>query len=869
MSRRKWIWLGGGWLACVLTAASSLAAEDATGDPSRAEKAAYFERHVRPLLVEHCYACHNAREGKPKGGLALDSLAGWTKGGDRGPAIVPGDPDASPLIQSVRYTDPDFRMPPERPLSPDAIAKLEHWVKQGAVDPRDGKESAAAAGASKPSDPIAGRSHWTFLPLNMAPPPIESASPVDRRWAAAPLDAYIAASRAEAKVAPVGDADRRTLARRAYFQLTGLPPTAEQADDFIRDDSPDAYERLVDRLLSSPHFGVQWGRHWLDLARYADSNGLDENFLFREAWRYRNWVLEAVSADMPYDRFLLEQLAGDLLPYSSIEERDRQRIAAGFLVIGPKVLLGNDPNERRMDVADEQLDTVGRVVLGQTLGCARCHDHKFDPIPTADYYALAGIFTSTQVMQTRFMLNEQRMMEQLIGLGADGERVNVEYERYYRELPQLREREKHARKAFELLEKADEKADDKAFTEHLEKHRDSVAPAAAEAAQPKDARVAAQREFLSSLEQQLKSPPPIPPRAMIPKDADKPANEAIRLAGKFNRLGDVVPRGFLRVASDSPPAIPEGQSGRLELARWLVDVEQGAGRVAARVLANRIWHHLLGRGLVRTVDNLGRTGETPSHPELLDHLARQLVERQWSVKSLVREIALSRTFQLDSRLDEASFAVDPENKLWWRSNRRRVMPEALRDAMLDAAGELHLARYDSTVSYLGDQATAVGDNKVRRRTDFPCRSVYLPVIRNDLPELFEVFDFANPHFATGLRPQTMAPTQGLFLLNDESVMAASQSLARRLIAGRLLAGRSEPDSTERSNTERSDGALVDELFERLFQSRPTEEERTAIEAFVQSTKKSWSEQGKADAELQAWTQVCHALFASSRFQILD
>ena len=259
-----------------------------------------------------------------------------------------------------------------------------------------------------------------------------------------------------ANLTPAEDADRRTLIRRVYFQLIGLPPTPEQVTAFLNDDDPDAYERLVDQLLNSPQFGQRWGRHWLDLARYADSNGLDENFLFREAWRYRNWVIDAVNADLPFDRFLPEQIAGDLLPFESIEQRDRQRIAAGFLVVGPKVLLGSDPNQRRMDVADEQLDTIGRAVLGQTLGCARCHDHKFDPVPTADYYALAGILTSTQVMERRYMLGEQRVMERLVGLGSDGEQLNAAYEKYWRERPQLQKQQKQAKSALELLEKGDD-----------------------------------------------------------------------------------------------------------------------------------------------------------------------------------------------------------------------------------------------------------------------------------------------------------------------------------------------------------------------------------------------------------------------------
>src|SRR5262245_33686152 len=812
--------------ACVVSFATFVSGGSAD-DGVTNEGVTYFERHIRPLLAERCYACHSTRDKKQKGGLLLDSRAGWVRGGDRGPAVIPGDVDASLLIRAVRYTDPDLRMPPDRPLPKEAVARLERWVKIGAPDPRDGAERENKR-QGNPSDPIAGREHWAFRPLSEHRPPAVAAPD----WPLSPIDAFILAKLEGVPLRPAPDADRRTLLRRIYFQLIGLPPTREQVVAFLEDERPDAYERVVDELLGSPQFGERWGRHWLDLARYADSNGLDENFLFREAWRYRNWVITAVNADLPFDQFLLEQLAGDLLPFDSIEQRDRYRIAAGFLVVGPKVLLGNDPKQRRMDVADEQIDTVGRTVLGQTLGCARCHDHKFDPIPTADYYALAGIFTSTQVMQRRYMLNEQRQMERLVGLNADGDELNVAYEKYWREQPKLKEREKQAKSALDLVELGD----DGAVEELAEKYAEAVADGAADESQQKDQRVALQKELLAKVQAELANAPKIPPRAMIPSDVEKPADESVRLSGQFDRLGDQVPRGFLRVLSEMPARIPEGQSGRIELARWLTDTENGAGQLAARVLANRVWHHAIGRGLVRTVDNFGRTGEAASHPELLDYLARELIDSGWSLKHLVRQIVLSRTFALNSHADSTAGAIDPDNRLLWRAHRRRLEPEAMRDAMLIAAGQLDLRPWESSVSYLGDQATAVGDNKIRRRTDFPCRSVYLPVIRNDLPELFSVFDFANPHASTGMRPQTMVATQGLFMLNDGSVMTAAEATARRLLAD--------------TSPNREDD-LVDALYELLFNAAPTDDERAEILAFVRKIQSRVTADGGNDADLRA------------------
>ncbi len=829
------------WFACALAAAATALADD----PLAADGVAYFEKHIRPLLAENCYGCHSSRAAKRKGGLLLDSRAGWAAGGDSGPAVIPGDPDASLLIQAARYTDPDLQMPPEKALPPDAIARLEHWVRIGAPDPR-GEPSAEDAPRENPADPIAGRDHWAFRPFAAAQPPAVRATD----WPRSAIDRFVLAGLEASSLRPAADADRRTLVRRTYFQLIGLPPAPQEVASFLDDAGPDALERLVDRLLGSPRFGERWGRHWLDLARYADSNGLDENFLFREAWRYRNWVIDAVNADMPFDRFVLEQIAGDLLPCDSVEQRDRQRIAAGFLVVGPKVLLGNDEKNQRMEVADEQLDTIGRALLGQTLGCARCHDHKFDPVPTADYYALAGILTSTQVMERRYMLGEQRVMERLVGLGPGGDELDGAYEKYWRDLPRLKERQKLAKSALESLEKGDAPA----LAALIEKQADAVADGVADAAQAMEKRIEAQKALVAELDAAVANPPKIPPRAMIPCDVPEPADDHIRLAGQFDRPGEKVRRGFLRVLGDAAFEIPEGKSGRVELGGWLTDVDGGAGHLAARVLANRVWHHLIGRGIVRTADNFGRTGEAPSHPELLDHLARRLIDSGWSIKRLVREIVLSRTFALSSAHDDAGHSVDPENRLLWRAHRRRLDPEALRDAMLSAAGELDLAPMESTVSYLGDQATAVGANKVRRRTDFPCRSVYLPIIRNDLPELFDVFDFADPHATTGMRPQTTVATQGLFLLNDDSVMAAAEAAARRLLSG------GKTDDAE---------ARADRMFELVVGARATGKERAGLMAFIAETEKRLTDEGDSDAALRAWSMACHALFASSRFQVLE
>ncbi len=694
--------------------------------------------------------------------------------------------------------------------------------------------AAGSEALEDPSDPIAGREHWAFRPLDPgAPPHVDAAFPSS--WARNTIDLHVLKRLRENDLQPGPEAAPRDLIRRLYFQLLGMPPTPEQVEAFLTDSSSDALERLVDGLLNSPRYGERWGRHWLDLARYADSNGLDENFLFREAWRYRNWVIDAVNRDKSFDRFILEQIAGDLLPYSSTEERDRQRIAAGFLVMGPKVLLGNDAKNQRMEVADEQIDTIGRSLLGLTLGCARCHDHKFEPVPTADYYALAGIFTSTSVMEQRYMLGQQRVMEQLVGLGPEGDAKDRDYETYWRELSQKKSALQKAESALKDLRKKNDEAKSASHAEEI----------------------VSQEKKIAQLKGFISRPPKIPPRAMIPSDVEKPANEAIRLAGRFDKLGETVPRGFLRVVSDSEtPTIPPKRSGREELGRWLTDTEHGAGKLAARVLANRVWHHLIGRGLVRTVDNFGRTGEPPSHPALLDHLASELINSGWSIKHLVRHIVLSRTFALSSAHQPEAHAIDPENRLLWRGHRRRLDPESLRDAMLTAANTLDTAWTDSTVFYLGDQATAVGKNENRRRTNFQCRSLYLPMIRNDLPGIFEVFNFADPHATTGARPKITSATQGLFMLNDTLVMDAATATAKRL----------EQCSTEHQDTTE---IKISRLFQWILNAVPSSEDQLAYSDFFRTTKESLEGEGHKEPTRQAWTMVCHAMFSLTQFQFLD
>ncbi|MEZ5430788.1 MAG: DUF1549 domain-containing protein [Verrucomicrobiales bacterium] len=359
-----------------------------------ADGAEFFEKKIRPLLEERCLECHSVGKGKTKGGLALDSAAGWQKGGDTGPALVPGDVEKSLIINAVRYQNRDLQMPPKKALSSQQIKDLEAWVARGAPDPRS---TAVAAGAATHHKPMGmsledGRNFWSFQPVGDPGVPVVKTD----GWVKTPVDAFLLAPLEGQGLYPAPATDRRTLLRRVTFDLTGLPPTPEETADFLKDTSAEAYPRVVERLLRSPQYGVRWGRHWLDVARYADSNGLDENIAYGQAWRYRDYVVNAFNEDKPFDRFLIEQMAGDLLEERDEPTRREGITATAFLSMGAKVLAEPDVQKLEMDIIDEQIDTMGKTFLGLTLGCARCHDHKFDPIPTEDYYALAAIFRSTK-----------------------------------------------------------------------------------------------------------------------------------------------------------------------------------------------------------------------------------------------------------------------------------------------------------------------------------------------------------------------------------------------------------------------------------------------------------------------------------------
>jgi mono/diheme cytochrome c family protein len=696
----------------------------------------YFEKSVRPVLAGHCQSCHGAD--KQKGGLRLDSRDAMLNGGDSGPVIVPGEPEKSKLITAVHQSGDAPKMPPKGKLDETQIVALTNWIKQGAPWP------AVKADVRPSIVDHAGmvvtakdREFWSFRPVAEPPvPQLRNPKSEIRNE----IDAFIQARLEKDGLTPSPPADKRTLIRRVTFDLTGLPPSPEEVEAYLRDDAADAYDRLVDRLLASPHYGERWARHWLDIARYGEDQAHTfQSRKYPQGFRYRDWLVKSFNDDLRYDRFVMEQIAADLLEGP---DRNENLPALGYFSCGP-VYYGD---QKKLDQYDDRIDTLSRGFLGLTVACARCHDHKFDPIPTADYYSLAGIFASTE----------------------------------YDEFPLVPPEE---------VEKAK-----KALTDKQKK--DKVAPKY--------------------------------PLVHALKDLPKPVTMRVHVRGNPDTLGPEAPHHFLTVLTpDAPPKFEEG-SGRLELAKAIADP---ANPLTARVFVNRVWKHHFGQGLVRTASNFGALGERPTHPELLDHLATQFVRSGWSIKALHRLIVMSATYrQTSATLDERNREIDPENRLAWRMNRRRLEVEAWRDAMLAAAGTL-----DRT---LGGPSTDLNSPDNRRRT------FYGSVSRHDLNPLLRLFDFPDPNITADKRPETTVPLQQLFVLNSEFMVRNAKALAGAV-----------------AEAERDDAERIKLAFLRLYGRPATEREVSLGLAFVSSP--------SDDETLTRWEQYAQALLAANEFLYVD
>jgi len=837
--------------------------------------ATFFENRIRPILVQHCYECHSVKAGKSKGQLLVDSRASLLKGGETGPAIVPGDPNKSLFIRAISYTDESTEMPPKGKLSQAIVNDLTTWVKNGVPWPaEDAPQTALKKSEIRDTYEKLRAEHWCWQPMKSVEPP----SVRNRAWVRGAIDQFVLATLEKQQLSPAPAAEKHILLRRLNFDLIGLPPTAAETALFIKDETPDAYEKAVNRLLASPHFGERWGRHWMDVVRYADSVGFGANITFDNAWRYRDYIIASFNSDKPYDQFLHEQIAGDLLPASSPEQSQQQRIAAGFLALGAKELAEYDKEKLRWDVIDEQLDTMGLAFMGMTLGCARCHDHKFDPIPTQDYYALAGILSSTETLTGKAWEGPiSEWVEDLLVPGKENEKSWSDYDKGVKN---ARGNLKSCRGRRQELENLESQLEEKrvaqapateivAATAAYEKKRADfrLTPEALKALevnlaqQKSDPATSAEeiKRLTAELSRQKSLPDvsdkelarleaafhdacnrPHPVRILTVRDGKAPVNAKIRIRGDAHNLGAEVPRGFLSaVPGTATPTVLNG-SGRLELARWLTQPDHP---LTARVITNRIWSHLFGTGLVRTVDNFGVRGEAPTHPELLDYLSLEFVRNGWSMKKLIREIVLSRAYQMKVLGDAPGRKVDPENRLLWRQNRRRLEAEAIRDAMLQISGNLDPSLGGNTLTYEGrlfvpDSYRSLKYDPLRRRT------VYVPVYRGALPlDILEVFNLADPGMVTGRRASTQVPTQALYLMNSPFVLEQAAKLALNLC--------------QTSPTER-----VRELYLRVLGRDPSTTETQRALVFIAS----------ADADstgANAWTQLCQALLISNEALFID
>jgi hypothetical protein len=747
-----------------------------------------FEKEVRPVLVEKCYGCHSSKLKSPMGGLMLDTKAGTKNGGNGGPIIVPGNPDESRLLKALSYNDTDLRMPPTGKLPEEKIAAFKAWIAAGAPDPREDTAASAPAPAPKRGMPIdIGRKWWAFQSVL----PLEEPRVRDAKWPKQKIDYYILAKLEQNKIKPSPTADRKTLIERASLDLTGLRPTYEEVQAFIADKSPDAYEKLIDRLLASPHYGERWGRYWLDVARYGEDNPTSEatNPPYPFAWRYRDWVIKAVNDDVPYYRFVKLQLAADQM---ADVDRDDLR-ALGYLGSAPiyhkDARLSRDVIETLYtDDWDERVDAVSRGILGLTVGCARCHDHKFDPILTKDYYALAGVFASTVAAprpladvgpqtEKKFMDAAQRLffLSYVANLmrnepGSKPQEAEKKSLEYTQEMDKVRDSVSSLKETNPQLW---------AYLDRLARApRPPDAPKPAAAPQPAAATAAGGVRVRPAAAGRRRPGPSNDPFMQSVFDAgvwidgsDPDLTRTVVKPGVARDMhilphanvaapGAVAPRAFLTVLSPDDTTFRHG-SGRIDLAN---DIFKDAAPLAARVIVNRVWAWHFGKGLVNTPSDFGTQGEKPTHPELLDDLTARFMTNGWSLKWLHREIMLSAAYMQSSHPRADAAAADPTNKYLWRMNPRRLDIEAYRDNLLKATSSL-----DETVYGLSVDLDALTDHR---------RTVYGRVSRGRLNTVLALYDFPDPTMTAPARELTTSPLQQLFVMNSPFIEERARDLVK-------------------------------------------------------------------------------------------
>lgn len=801
--------------------------------PASEQQLAFFSERILPLLESKCFGCHSASAETERGGLRLDSYEALRQGGSSGD-FLNRDVEHNTLIMAVRGEGMPL-MPPKQPLTKEQVKDLETWVTMGLPDARP--RSALPKPESLPVSTIdleSGRHHWAYQPMQRRSAEVAA----DDNWSRTEIDRLLLAKMKASSLQPATDADRASLLRRLTLDLIGLPPTPDEVIAYLDDPRDDqiVFAEAVERLLNSKHFGEHWGRHWLDVARFAESSGKDVNIFYPFAWRYRDYVIDAFNADKPYDQFLIEQIAGDLVPSKNANDKAEKLVATGYLAIGPKAHSETDARQFLLDVADEQVDAISRGMLGITISCARCHDHKFDPISQLDYHALAGIFASTETLFGGARTVQTNRTTGLLELppGADvpvgeslspGERKSLE-----QQLSMMKRMGGGGMNPITLIRSTNVKAK------------------------------------LSHYDQNGK---PLK-LAMSVRDG-QPIDIPVFLRGELNRPSQTAARSFPQVIEGPKNETIREGSGRLELAHWLTDP---AHPLTARVMANRVWQHLFGVGIVSTPDNFGTTGNPPSHPELLDHLALSLIDQDWSIKSLIRQIVSSRAYQMGTDANAHQLQIDPDNVLVWRQTRRRLPAESIRDSILLASGSLDpVPPIGSPVTRFGDGQARVLDrdgsamaqlgggmlgggmfgggrlgagmmegmmgNAPSLETKPNTRSVYIPIIRDRIDSTLDAFDFPDASMVTGKRDTTTVASQSLYLMNSDFVMKQADIMANNVMRS--------AQSTEQR---------IELAFLRSLSRRPRTDELAMAKRFLES----------GDKDPKAWSQLCQSLFATAEFR---
>ncbi len=918
----------------------------------------FFEKRIRPVLSKNCYECHSAKSKSLKAGLLLDRKAGWTRGGKNGAVIIPEEPDESILMNALRYNNHDLQMPPSGKLSESILADFEKWISMGAKDPRDSPlDELFALGGLKAKSLNQGRKFWAFQPIkHPALPDVKK-----DEWIKDEIDRFILRGIEEKRLQPSQKSEPITLLRRIFFDLTGLPPSPEDIKGFQESSSDESFRDVVDTLLDSPRFGERWGRHWLDVARYADTTGGGRNNPFPNAHRYRDYVINSFNKDKPFDQFIMEQIAGDLMSSSSDEEYNEKLTGTGFLALGPHNYELQDKELLRMEVVDEQLSAVGKAFMGLTIDCARCHDHPFDPVTIQEYYSMAGIFRSTNSLvpgnvagfherelrdvfveqrkefERTLDLSEKKLKEAInlvkslggeesinhsnsldpltlegivvddldaiergkwvssthtpgyVGSGylhddntdkgnksityrakikkggeydvqvsytdgpnrskkapvtimhADGEqKIYIDqtkppqilgsfislgifrFEQIERDVMQITTEgtEGHViADAIRLVAIEDNDRGSNPPRKPKKLEPDLFAQKKLNEAKIRIKKIKREIEFHKSIQ------PPKVMKVMSVREQEKPDDWHIHLRGGIRNFGPVVKRGFLKVATPegvpSAAEIPSGVSGRLQLAQWIASANNP---LPARVYANRIWHHLFGRGIVTSNDNFGEMGSRPTHPELLDYMAGYLIENNWSTKSLIRKIVLSNAYQMSTAASVITKKIDPENNLFSRQNRKRLEAEAIGDAMLLAGGQISF-KYPSL--------------EMKRFS-------FQKLNRNKLTELFEVFDYPNPGLVSGNRNTSSVPTQALYMMNNQFVMKQAEMVSEII---------------EKQETDDLNGKII-LAFLKCLGRRPNEKEMQASLLFLKQNIKTKSQKVNLDG-------LVHSLFACLDFRYLN